>query len=187
MMNLFHRWYCQSGRWRERVQGTIVPGVLGDLDLGESALELGPGPGLTTDVIRTKVPHLTAIELDRRLASRLKARLAGTNVTVVEGDATAMPFGDAEFTGAVCLTMLHHVPSADLQDRLLREVHRVLKPGSWFAGSDSTPRLRWHIYHLFDTKTPVDPDGFPDRLKASGFSEVSVTRTATGFRWRAKA
>jgi hypothetical protein len=67
------------------------------------------------------VPRLTAIEIDERLAASLKMRLAGTNVTVIEGDATAMPFPDASFSAAISFTMLHHVPSSGLQDRLLAE------------------------------------------------------------------
>jgi ubiquinone/menaquinone biosynthesis C-methylase UbiE len=94
--------------------------------------------------------------------------MVSTNVTVIEGDGTAMPFPDESFTGAVCFTMLHHVPSAALQDRLLAETARVLKPGSTFAGSDSTPSLRWNIYHIMDTRVPVDPDTFCGTSVAAG-------------------
>jgi ubiquinone/menaquinone biosynthesis C-methylase UbiE len=44
---------------------------------------------------------------------------------------------DAAFDGVVCFTMLHHVPSALLQYRLLAEVARVLRPGGVFAGTGS--------------------------------------------------
>jgi ubiquinone/menaquinone biosynthesis C-methylase UbiE len=80
------------------------------------------------------LPRLTAIEADYELAESLRARLRGTNVEVVNGDATTMPFPDAEFSGCAAFTMLHHVPSPALQDRLLREVWRVLKPGGAFVG-----------------------------------------------------
>ncbi len=185
MMNLFHRWYCKSNGWRRHVEQTILPAVLEGIDLGANPLEIGPGPGLTTDVIRTKVGQLTALELDHRLAASLAKRLADTNVKVVEGDATAMPFPEEYFSSVVCLTMLHHVPTAALQDRLFVEVARVLRPGGVFVGSDSTPTMRWHAYHLFDTKTPVDPERFPARLEAAGFERIEVSRSATGFRWRA--
>jgi ubiquinone/menaquinone biosynthesis C-methylase UbiE len=187
MMNLFHRWYCKYAGWRRIVETGIVPTVLGDLDLGENPLEIGPGPGLTTDVIRRRVPKLTALELDHKLATSLADRMEGTNVKVVEGDATAMPFPDEFFTAGICLTMLHHVPNAGLQDRLLREMYRVLQPGAVFVGSDSTPSLRWNIYHLFDTRCPVDPAQYPARLQAAGFEriEVDLRDGGGGFRWRA--
>lgn len=178
-MNAFHRWYCRSGRWRDRLQTTILPGLVDGVDLGDDLLEIGPGPGLTTDWLRTRVPHLTAIEIDPRLAAALEQRMAGTNVSVIEGDATKMPFPDAAFTAAVSLTMLHHVPTR-LQDRLLGETGRVLKPGAMFVGRDSTPSFVWNLYHLFDDRYPVDPDGFGARLERAGFVDVAVKRGANG-------
>lgn len=185
-MNRFHRWYCRTDHWRRVVQDEILPWVLADADLGTHALEVGPGPGLTTDVLRARTPVLTALEIDPRLAAALRARTAGGNVTVVEGDATAMPFPDAAFTGAVSCTMLHHVPSGPLQDRLLAEVRRVLRPGAWFVGSDSTPSLVFRLAHLFDTMVLVDPEGFAGRLAAAGFVEVAVGRGRGAFRFRAR-
>jgi len=184
-MNLFHRWYCNSKGWARSLQGELMPGVLGSLDLGDDVLEIGPGPGASTDWLRGRVARLTSIEIDHRLAESLKQRLAGTNVTVVEGDAAEMPFPDGSFSAAVCFTMLHHVPYAS-QDRLLAEAARVLRPGAVFAGMDSTPNLRWNIYHLFDDRNPVDPDTFADRLVKVGFATPSVRRGAKrGFSWRA--
>jgi SAM-dependent methyltransferase len=185
-VNLIHRWYCSSGRWSELLQGRIIPWVLGDADLGDDVLEIGPGPGVATDWLRPKVGHLTAIEIDHALAESLRQRLEGTNVTVVEGDAAAMPFEDGRFSAAVSFTMLHHVPSVELQDRLLAETCRVLRPGALFAGSDSTPSLTWNLYHVFDTRVPVDPDGLPARLEAAGFVEPQVERYRTAFRFRAR-
>ena len=139
-MNRLHRWYCRSDAWRRTVAGALLPWVLDGVALGDDVLEIGPGPGLTTDVVRMHTARLTSIEIDARLAGALAERLAGTDVTVVHADATRMPFPDGSFSGAVCCTMLHHVPSSALQDRLLAEVHRVLRPGGVFAGSDSRSR-----------------------------------------------
>lgn len=126
----------------------MLPWVLKDVDLGDNALEIGPGPGRTTEWLRGHVPHLTAVEIDRALAESLKKRLAGPHLTVVEGDATDMQFPDAAFSGAICMTMLHHVPSPALQDKLLAETFRVLRAGATFAGCDSTPTLRWRLFHI---------------------------------------
>jgi 16S rRNA A1518/A1519 N6-dimethyltransferase RsmA/KsgA/DIM1 with predicted DNA glycosylase/AP lyase activity len=64
---------------------------------------------------------LTALEIDPRLAGALKQRLRGTNVRVIEDDATKTPFEDRSFSAVISLTMLHHVPSSALQDKLLRK------------------------------------------------------------------
>jgi SAM-dependent methyltransferase len=186
-MNRFHRWYCRTDRWRTVVHQQLLPWVLRDHDLGTHALEVGPGPGLTTDVLRTRVPALTALEIDPALAAALRARTGDGNVTVVEGDGTAMPFPDATFTGAVSCTMLHHVPSPELQDRLLAEVRRVLRPGAWFLGSDSTTSFVFRLAHLFDTMVLVEPDAFAERLTRAGFVDVAVQRGEGAFRFRGRA
>lgn len=184
-MNIFHRWYCNSDGWARAVE-QMLAGALRDVELGDELLEVGPGPGKTTDRLRLRAPHVTAIEVDGKLATALNARMDGTNVTVVEGDATAMPFPDASFSAAVCFTMLHHVPAA-LHDRLLSEVARVLRPGASFVGADSRPSLMWNIYHLFDDRNPVDPATFGDRLTRAGFVDAKLPYLAkNGFGWRAR-
>jgi len=128
---------------------------MGGIDLGEELLEVGPGPGLTTDIL-------------------------------LEGDAAAIPFRDESFSGAVAFTMLHHVSSAAMQDRLLAEVYRVLRPGGAFVGSDSLWSRMFEIFHWFDTMVVVDPSTFADRLKAAGFDEVSIEVREGAFRFAAR-
>lgn len=184
-MNGLHHWLCRSARWRRTIQQR-VPWVLSTADLGQKVLELGPGPGLTTDVLRQKVRCLTAIEVDPKLAASLDSRLRGSNVRVVEGDATDLPFTDAEFSGVVSLTMLHHVPSPELQDRLFQQVWRVLEPGGVFVGSDSLQSWLMRMIHLGDTLVPIDPDTVGRRLEAAGFQVLQVEKSSDAFRFHAR-
>jgi len=185
-MNRFHRWFCRTSVWKKALANEIIPWALKDVALGDEVLEVGPGPGMTTDILRERAPRLTSIEIDPSLADALKRRLQGTNVKVVEGDATAMPFEGGSFSGAVSFTMLHHVPSPALQDRLLAEVCRVLRPGGVFAGSDSRWSLSFHLIHLWDTMVVVEPETFAARLEAAGFTDVSVKMAKRAFRFRAR-
>ena len=185
-MNRFHRWFCRTSIWKKALANEIIPWALKDVELGDDVLEVGPGPGMTTDILRERTPRLTSIEIDSRLADALRRRLEGTNVKVVEGDATAMPFADGSFSGAVSFTMLHHVPSLALQDRLLAEVYRVLKPGGVFAGSDSKWSVGFQLIHLWDTMVIVEPESFAARLEAAGFTDVSVKVAKRAFRFRAR-
>lgn len=184
-MNLVHRWLCRSKRWKDTVEKYALPWTLEDVRLGDNVLEVGPGPGVTTDLLRARVKHLTCVEIDRAMADALARRTAGQNVTVLCEDATAMSLPSAGYDSAVSFTMLHHVQSPALQDRLLSEVARVLRPGGVFAGSDSvySPFLR--VLHVFDTMVLVDPQTFPARLEAAGFVDVRVDTNAYAFRFRA--
>ncbi|HUN88007.1 MAG TPA: class I SAM-dependent methyltransferase [Terriglobales bacterium] len=184
-MNRLHHWLCRSAQWGKVVQDRI-PWVLTDANLGSKVLELGPGPGLTTDSLRYRVEQLTALEVDRKLAESLRIRLHNTNVKVVTGDATAMPFPDTSFSAAISFAMLHHVPSAALQDRLLHEVRRVLQPGGVFVGSDTLETWLMRLLHVGDEFVPVNPDRFAARLTAAGFEVVQIEKNPYAFRFHAQ-
>lgn len=160
--------------------------VLDGLELGPEVLELGPGPGLTTDQLRRNARYVTAVEIDPVLAESLSRRLQGSNVTVLQGDASSLPFEDEKFSAVVSFTMLHHVPSRELQDKILREACRVLKPGGAFAGSDSLPSLSMRLIHINDTMVLVDPNTLGARLEAAGFCDVCVEPANQAFRFRAR-
>jgi SAM-dependent methyltransferase len=184
-MNAVHRRICRSALWKKTVETKILPWALDGVALGSRVLEIGPGPGVTTDLLRTRVEYLTCVEIDPAFAESLSRRLDGRNVTVLNEDATTMSFPDASFDGAVSFTMLHHVPSAELQDRLLAEVARVLCPGATFAGTYSLYSRIFGLLHLFDTMVVIDPKSFPDRLRTAGFTNIHIDVGSGAFRFRA--
>lgn len=185
-VNRAHHWYCAREAWKRHVREDLVPQALSGLELGDAVLEVGPGFGPATDVLAGMADRLTVLEIDQGLASALRRRL-GDRVDVVHGDATAMPFSDGEFSAAACFTMLHHIPSVDAQDRLFGEVHRVLRPGAPFAGTDSTGRgIGFALLHLGDIRVVIDPDDLPARLQAAGFEDVTVDVGPDAFRFRAR-
>jgi ubiquinone/menaquinone biosynthesis C-methylase UbiE len=186
-MNPAHLDLCNSEEWAEVIRDQVVPWVLDGVELGDRLLEIGPGPGRTTDVIHRLVDHLTVVELDRSLADALTERFADTNVAVVLGDATALSFPDDEFSAAVSFTMLHHVPSAELQDRVLAELARVVRPGGWIAGEDSRPSDDLRDFHDGDTYVPIDPDTLPGRLAAAGWQNIDVVVNEYATRFRGTA
>jgi len=186
-MNLAHRCLCGSSLWRRVLQQDVFPWVLDGVSLGEDLLELGPGPGLTTDLLQRRVGSLTAVEIDFDFASQLADRLKNTSARVIQGDATALPFADSTFTSAASFTMLHHLPRPALQDRMFREVHRVLRPEGAFAGTDGLNSWAMRLLHLADRLTPIDPVALPARLEEAGFRDIVVEVRPGRFRFRAVA
>jgi SAM-dependent methyltransferase len=177
---------CGSEEWRALVRDSILPWALGDVNLGDDVLEVGPGYGATTDVLAESVPALTAVEIDSSLATMLTDRFASRiSVTIVQGDATALELPTGRFSGAVSFTMLHHVPTAELQDRLFAEVGRVLRPGGVFVAGDSLASPELEEHHKGDTYNPVDPEGLAARLALAGFTKIEVKTNPFG--WAASA
>lgn len=185
-MNRLHHWICSSNRWKRILAKEVLPRVLNGVNLGANVLEVGPGPGLATELLRKRCEHLTCLEIDPVFALPLRDRMKHTNVIVVEGDGANMQFPDGAFTSAVSLTMLHHVPSPALQDRLFAEVRRVLQPGGVFVGMDVRDALSLRIMHWGDTYVPIDPDNLASRFKRAGFEDVSIMTEKRAFSFFAK-
>jgi SAM-dependent methyltransferase len=185
-VNRIHALICSSGWWRGNVERKLLPWALDDVDLGDDVLEIGPGFGATTSALARRPGQLSVIELDPGYCERLRREL-DDDVAVVQADATKMPFDDARFSGVVCFTMLHHLPSSDLQDRLLGEVSRVLRPGGAFAGTDSLGTGSvFKLIHIGDTLVPVDPDRMGERMESAGLADSRVDRAGGSFRFRAR-
>lgn len=170
-MNLIHRWICSSRGWATRVETELLPWALDGVKLGDNVLEVGPGYGANLRVLCMRTPALTALELSEELTDHLVDRY-GSAATVINGDGTAMPFPDNDFSAVVCFTMLHHVPTAPLQDALVAEAYRVLRPGGVFAGSDGVHGTIFRLLHIGDTYNPMPTNTFEDRLAAAGFVDI---------------
>jgi ubiquinone/menaquinone biosynthesis C-methylase UbiE len=184
-MNAIHDVVCSSGWWSRRVERELVPWALDGLELGGELLEIGPGFGASTRLLARRPLRLTAVELEQRYCRRLREEL-GEQATVVQGDATELPFEDGRFSAVVCFTMLHHIPSRQMQDRVFVEIARVLEPGGIFAGTDSVgvgPLFK--LIHVGDTLNLVDPDTLPGRLRQAGLVDAVAERGGRSFRFHA--
>jgi 2-polyprenyl-3-methyl-5-hydroxy-6-metoxy-1,4-benzoquinol methylase len=82
-------------------------------------LDVGAGWGAALERFNTVNP-IVALDLNPIESDWL----AAPNVTVVQGDATNLPFGDAEFDVAFSNSVIEHVPH-ELQPAFASEVRRV--------------------------------------------------------------
>ncbi len=173
-MNSNHEKLCPSPEWAAYLQQDVLPAVTSQVDLGAHMLEIGPGPGAATDWLRHKVSRLTVLEVDPIAAAKLSERFAGTNVEVAVGDATQAAYPDETFDSIGSFTMLHHVPTAALQNKILAQAFRMLKPGGALVASDSLASNDLHHFHVDDTYNPIDPSAALCRLQVAGFDKITV-------------
>lgn len=182
-MNETHLAFLASPAWAEQLRQEVLPWIEAAGDLGDDVLEIGPGPGRSTDLLRARVRHVTGVEVDPVLAAALQERLTGGNVDVFCGDGADTALPSDRFSAATAFSVLHHVPTPVHQDRILAEVYRLLRPGGIFVGIDSRDLDMIRAGHEGDTFTPIDPETFPERLRRLGFGGTSIDTTEYHFRF----
>jgi len=173
-VNKGHADLLGTAEWAAFLHEEVLPVVTHGVDLGNDLLEIGPGPGAATEWLRHRVRRLVAIELEPEATAALAERFAGTNVEPVTGDATALPYPGESFDTVAMFTMLHHVPTRALQNALLAETLRALRPGGTLIGFDSLPSDGLHQFHEGDTYNPVEPAAFLTRLQTIGFTDIML-------------
>ena len=181
-MNSDHDQVCSSPEWADYIAGEIVPWCLSGLTVNGRLLEIGGGYGAATSRLLAFPVSLTIVEHDEALASSLATRFDAATVHHADGRATGLPA--ESFDAAVCFTMLHHVTPAYAQDQIFAEMYRVLRPGAWYAGTDSLASDGLRDFHTGDVYQPVDPDGLAARLEAVGFTRAETEVGERIFRFR---
>ena len=118
---------------REAMDGMPSRLVVVDIGCGTGALarELAVLPGV--DSVVGVDPSSTFVDEARRLA---RAAPCAGKLQFVEGQGNALPLGRDAADVAILWTVLCHVPLAE-RDRLVREAHRVLRPGGRLVLADN--------------------------------------------------
>lgn len=100
------------------------------LDPDEAVLSVGCGPGFETTSLAADVDErgsVVGVDVNESSLAAARDRCADRpQVSVVRGDATALPFGDGRFDAAVAKQVLGFVPDVEAA---LAELYRVLAPG----------------------------------------------------------
>jgi len=106
-------------------------------------LEVAVGTGLNFPHYPAGVT-LTGVDLSDRMLDLARERAAhlGRQVTLRQGDAQALPFGDASFDTAVCTLGLCAIPDPQAA---LDEMLRVLRPGGRLVLLDHVAGSAWPV------------------------------------------
>jgi arsenite methyltransferase len=125
----------------ESFAGVANPFSLGVLDPGEDVLDAGCGAGMDTLVAAQMVGpagSVTGIDMTPDMAAKARrsaAEMAVGHVTIVEGSAEELPFGDASFDVVISNGVIDLIPD---KDAVFAGIMRVLRPGGRIQLADVT-------------------------------------------------
>ncbi len=151
-------------------------------------LDVACGPGIVSSALARRVAGVVGVDLTPAMVEQaaIGAAAAGVgNARFVEGDATALPFGDGGFDGSVTRFSLHHIPHPL---RVVREMARVVRLGGHVAVADhlTSPDPAAAAWH-YEIERLRDPSHWrslsADALGALGRQAglVEVARRVTPF------
>lgn len=113
------------------ISPTALPRVMellvGELEGRGHCLDMGVGTGIVSIPLAERGIPVIGLDLSRPMLERLREKAGGAApFPLVQADATAMPFPDGAFGGAVIRHVLHLIPD---WERALGELLRVVRPG----------------------------------------------------------
>ncbi len=128
-------------------------------------LDLGCGVGGSVDAFRARDPDVDWIGIDVPGSPEARDRTR-TDAQFETFDGIKLPFADASFELVYCKQVLEHVRHPE---PLLAEVHRVLAPGGYLAGSTS----QLEPYHSLSiwNYTPV---GLAELMRTAGLTPTEL-------------
>jgi len=77
---------------------------------GQNIVEIGPGLGALSGELIAAAGRITAVEIDRDLAARLRERFAGGGLAIVEGDALELDWADLAASLGGALRIVGNLP-----------------------------------------------------------------------------
>lgn len=164
-------------RWCPEGLREADAGLLGDVT-GQRVLELGCGAAAGSRWLAGRGAHAIGLDLSAGMLRQAAAGAGRTGVAVplVQADALTLPFVDAAFD--TVWTAFGAVPFVADSAAVMREVHRVLRPGGRWVFAVTHP-MRWiflddpgerglvAVHSYFDRRPYVetDDDGTPSYVE----------------------
>jgi ubiquinone/menaquinone biosynthesis C-methylase UbiE len=107
-----------------------------EVDPGDRILEVGFGPGVALAELLARASEglVAGVDLSESMVRQARSRhadsIAAGRLEIRQGDASALPYDDATFDKACGAHVIYFWPD---QERAVRELRRVLRPGGTLA------------------------------------------------------
>ncbi|MDP9149307.1 MAG: class I SAM-dependent methyltransferase [Myxococcota bacterium] len=163
----------------EMVTGSVAPHLVkfAGVERGNQVLDVGCGTGVVALTAARLGATVTGVDLTPKLLERARENsgIMSLSVTWIEGDAEALPVGDAKFD--VVLSQFGHM-FAPRPQVTVREMLRVLKPGGTIAFSTWPPELMvGRMLQLTGKYAPPPP---PEVSPPPAWGDPNVVRERLG-------
>ncbi|WP_136715540.1 class I SAM-dependent methyltransferase [Halorientalis salina] len=159
------------------------------------ALDVGCGNGRHSELLAGHADRVIGLDVSRGLLAQARERIRDADVrsavTLLQGDASALPLSTDSVTVAVYVATLHHLPDRQLRVASLDELARVLSPdGRALVSAWSTAHDRFDAEAGFDTTVDwtlpggetvpryyhiYDPEEFEADLAESGLEVLDAS------------
>jgi len=128
--------FGQDPRWRRFLVSRVAVGT------GDTVLDVATGTGMVArELVRRTGCTVVGLDQSTEMLATAAERTRGLPVTLVEGRAESLPFGDDEFAALTFTYLLRYV---DDPAATLRELARVVRPGGTIAMLEfGLPRGVW--------------------------------------------
>jgi ubiquinone/menaquinone biosynthesis C-methylase UbiE len=154
----------EIGKKVSQIEENLFNDLLIDVPKTEM-LELGCGTGQWTEYFINQGFKLTGIDISEEMLKIAQAK--NLKADILKADSSHIPFDDNSFFAISSITMLEFVED---QDRVLQEIHRVLKPNGWiilgFLNANSELGKNKENDEVFGKASFLNPEKINQKLHA---------------------
>ena len=180
-------WWDKSERFL-RLLHNLVPARLKYFDniinswRDKTVLDLGCGGGFMSEALANKGAKVIGVDPSEAAIAVAQDHAKGQGLAINYKVATGenIPLPDQSVDCVVCVDVLEHVAQLD---RVLDEVHRVLRPGGMFLFDtiNRTPLAAFVVVHMGETVLRLLPRGTHDPAKFIRPAELREELASRGF------
>lgn len=140
-------------------------------------VDLGAGGGWCSDMLQRLNRRSVAVDISLEMLRVARERHTRAPISAVAGDFERLPFANASFDKAICLSALHHVPD---MAAAVAEIARILtddgvavfsEPGAGHAAMPASITAT-RDYGVLEQEVLIEP--FIEMCRSAGFAHVTV-------------